>query len=421
MKLLALCDSPTVSTGFGTVAAQLLPRWAKAGFEIDCWAINFTGWGYRRAPFCELLPAGSNWTARLDLFLKRLEDGGYTHCWLFQDHFQFSPEFAARFQEICARKQIRSLFYTPVDSDYLHPDWTALLQAVDVPVAYTEHGRACIAAASRPKDSPSGGTPEARSSMVWCDIVPHGVDGTVFKPLPAEKRATLRAGLWKPAWVAPDDFLLLNVNTNTRRKDPARSLEILAGLRARGIPAKLIMHMPDLCVDEQVRLSEIAPQLGLEHGKHWGHHDMLFRNRHALLSTPELNKIYNVADCLLSTSLGEGWGLSITEALAAGLPVAIPDHTAPAEIARRLAELHPGRTVLLPCTDRVVLSFDHSRFRPRVNVDLAVAQIASAYELGLHRSRPGLSPAAAAWLDWDRIAARWLELFAGNSSSHNKT
>lgn len=405
MKLLALCDSPTVSTGFGTVAAQLLPRWAKAGFEIDCWAINFTGWGYRRAPYCELLPAGANWVERLDLFLKRLEDGDYTHCWVFQDHFQFSPPFAARLQEICARKQIRSLFYTPVDSDYLHTDWTALPQAVDVPVAYTEHGRDCIQMAAR--------------EDFHCEVVPHGVDRTVFHPLPPEKRATLRAGLWKPAWVGPDDFLLLNVNTNTRRKDPARSLEILAGLRDREIPAKLIMHMPDLCVDEQVRLSEIAPQLGLKHGKHWGHHDMLFRNRHALLSTRELNKIYNAADCLLSTSLGEGWGLSITEALAAGLPVAIPDHTAPAEIARRLTELdHPGRTVLLPCADQVVLSYDHSRFRPRVNVDGAVKQIAAAYAAGLHRARPELSPAAAAWLDWDRIAACWLELLAGNTSHH---
>ena len=49
---------------------------------------------------------------------------------------------------------------------------------------------------------------------------------------------------------------------------------------------------------------------------------------------PKLNLIYNSLDCFLSTATGEGWGLTITEAMACKLPLIVPNQTSIAEITK---------------------------------------------------------------------------------------
>jgi glycosyltransferase involved in cell wall biosynthesis len=41
-----------------------------------------------------------------------------------------------------------------------------------------------------------------------------------------------------------------------------------------------------------------------------------------------VNMIYNISDCVISTTLGEGWGLSWIEAMATKTPVIMPGNTA---------------------------------------------------------------------------------------------
>lgn len=50
------------------------------------------------------------------------------------------------------------------------------------------------------------------------------------------------------------------------------------------------------------------------------------------LSNNQLNEIYNLADVFLTTTMGEGWGLTPCEALLAGSPVLVPNNTAYIEI-----------------------------------------------------------------------------------------
>jgi glycosyltransferase involved in cell wall biosynthesis len=51
-----------------------------------------------------------------------------------------------------------------------------------------------------------------------------------------------------------------------------------------------------------------------------------------LLSIEMLNGIYNASDIYITTTLGEGWGLTITEAFATKLPVIAPNTTSISEI-----------------------------------------------------------------------------------------
>ena len=89
MKLLALCDSPTLTTGFSRVAQNLFKAWAKRGVEVDVWAIGFAGWNYKSVPYVKtLFPAGDGGQFqqpdRLEMFLRQLMGGGYTHVFLIR-------------------------------------------------------------------------------------------------------------------------------------------------------------------------------------------------------------------------------------------------------------------------------------------------------------------------------------------------
>ena len=116
IKILALCDSPTVTTGFARVAKNVLARWVagpNCSIEVDCWALHFEGWFYDGVPF-KLLPGGDqDWNSarRLSHFLQVLDQGDYTHVWMLMDPDALSVHgFPAKLREVCAKRKIRWCF-----------------------------------------------------------------------------------------------------------------------------------------------------------------------------------------------------------------------------------------------------------------------------------------------------------------------
>jgi glycosyltransferase involved in cell wall biosynthesis len=425
VKLLTLHDAPTQTTGFARVAQNLLPVWHRLGAEIDCWAIGFTGWNYRSVPYVQnLFPAflEGHWAEaqKLTLFGAQLRRGGYTHLWMMQDLFHLSDKkLPEALKEVTDALGIRTMLYFPVDGTVDGPsalkrndeglevgiDWTKIIGAVDVPVAYTEFGRKEILRAN----------PKLNREIA---VLPHGVDTRIYRPLgDAAYRQELRAALWSETgqadsnWIQPGDFLMLNVNAHQRRKDVTRSLEILACLKTMGVPAKLVMHMPETS-GEGVSLDAVGRQLGLIEGKDWTHHGPVFARGKSTLPESDLVKFYNAADLYLTTTLGEGWGLGITEALGCGCPVAMPLHTACGEIGNAMVRHGlADRGVTLPLeVGGVVCEWDNSRLRRRVNVRSAAEIIKAYWESGKYQARPPLStwPGFEQWLNWESVAkAMW--------------
>lgn len=381
------------------MAQNLLRRWhAVPGTQIDVWAINYSGWPHD-LPY-RLFPASESGNFadfrnpdRLSALCARITAGRYTAVWFLNDLFSFSRHnFPQLLRSACAEAGTQSFFYFPVDSD-LEPSWLDILEAVDVPVSYTHFGIGKVV-----------GELAARVR-----VLPHGVDTAVYYPLP--DRARLRAELFEGGWVQPEDVLLLNVSQNQKRKDVSRSLALLARLRARGVQAKLLMHMPRMSNDGSTDLEAVSRQLGLVPGEFWAHTGGLWSCNTPKQGEDFLNALYNSADLLISTSLGEGWGLPITEALAAGCPVAVPEHTACEEIAAQANRLGMGEQVMLLELDRnpTVLPYDNSRVRFGVNVEAAACQIE---KFGVPaRACGGLSPGMRVWLSWDRLASEWMALF----------
>lgn len=226
-------------------------------------------------------------------------------------------------------------------------------------------------------------------------VIPHGVDTAIYQPL--ANRAEIRSEVFSRKW-GEDRMVIINVNSNSRRKGILQTFEILVALQRRhNIPARLYMHMPAENKQEGTSLYEIAEQLGLKHKEDWTVGTEFFRNgMHgaSMVSEVTLNRLYNAADCLITTTLGEGWGLSITEAAGAGLTAFVPDHTSCREIALQLSARGYDGVKLLPVSETGhVDMLDNSRIRYPVGV------IGSAAKWR-HGGRPERTMNAAALEPW---------------------
>lgn len=437
-KLLCLCDSPTLETGFARVAKNLLKRWHVAGVfeEIWVWAIGYTGFPHplpyflcptttSSAPLWHLVP-------NLQRFLSAIEtqhlntEGGFTHLWMLQDTFALEPlsnpniftgtnGMPGTVRSICKQLGIKSYLYFPVDAP-LEPAWTNILADVDVPVAYCEYGRheAAISLEQKMPDSALNGRRQSAISRI--QVLPHGVESSVYRRNPTGsegEKYTARKTMFS-GHIAPEDFLMVTVAQNQKRKAIWHGLEILKTMKAMrpDLRAKMYVHAASQNPDEGFDLRLAARQLGLDLRTDIFFADKLFERGYAKLDEENLNAIYNVADVLVSTSFGEGWGLPLTEAMCAGTPVAGPSHSAVKEL------LGDDRGILFNTSGHEIVMGDNSRLRPRTDTADAAQKLINARltppekagSLAAFAAR-GQQWARSEYLDWDRIAGEWLKLF----------
>lgn len=420
-RMLVLCDSLAAReghalTGFARVIKNIFSRFPPS-VEIDFWSIGFDGHGYREItaahPNWRLLPTGHaqwNSVAGLSAFLEQLAFGAYTHVFILMDADAISShQFPRELKRVCAAKKIQSLLYYPVDAPLQSP--FEIIDAVTTAVTFTEYGRQeTLKAMSR--------------SLFKVEVIPHGIDSH-FTPITREEREKARSIDFQVAdgppgkdgkqkfrsFLKPGDFLILNVNKNEWRKDPLRSLEILKALRDEGVPAKMVLRMDPLSGMGGVNLEKAGEQLGLTLDVEWAHIPAV--------NEAHMRSLYGASDLVLSTSLGEGWGFSMTEALACGTPVAVPAHTSLWEIGIRVIENRqstsdPKPVLFLYPEDGHVMGYD-MRLRQRIDLELATTELTTAFTVDGNAgftvpSRIVLPTAVLDWLSWDRIAKEFLKL-----------
>jgi glycosyltransferase involved in cell wall biosynthesis len=122
--------------------------------------------------------------------------------------------------------------------------------------------------------------------------------------------------------------------------------------------------------------------------------------------------LYNAVDCVISTAVGEGWGLSWIEAMATKTPVIMPGNTALIENITEergfLAKsgVDPNLYTVLPHDNEVV--------RPLVDVNDMVEKmlfVYNNYDEALRRAENAFKWVTTD-LNWQgAIAKRWLEVF----------
>lgn len=400
-KLLIIADSPTLETGFARVIKSIAARFAEA-FELDFWGIGYNGWPHS-IPY-RIFPttggAGEHWTNSIPTLLRSIPMLKPDHVFILNDPWLFSAELMAKLKEAClkANPACKITFYCPVDSWLLPTDVLGLRLADNV-VAYTNFGAAKL----------------LEAGVEATHIIPHGVDSSVYRPL--ENREEVRARVFG-GWLSPNDTLITYVGAHSRRKAWWSVMETFAKM-LREIPGdatispKLLMHMEAVDQGEATNAFTVAHQLGLTPDNVLLPEKWFRKGGMPLVTEAGLNEIYNSTDIFLTCTLGEGWGLPIVEALAAGVPmVFVPDHSACGEICTTLNGLGDDRIRKLPMSDNMImLPGDNSRVRQQVDTTYAAELLLIAIDEHDHSlPRTGLNDLSKDWLSWDRVAKEFLNI-----------
>jgi glycosyltransferase involved in cell wall biosynthesis len=125
-------------------------------------------------------------------------------------------------------------------------------------------------------------------------------------------------------------------------------------------------------------------------------------------SVEELNEIYNCLDCFVTTTTAEGWGLTVTEAMACELPIVAPMHTSLKEITENGEACYA-----------VTMMYEHFQIADYENVRhipdpvITGVEMMKAFKDVSHNKYPHNSACEDILekYDWDKIAKSWQDKF----------
>lgn len=394
IKILAYCDAPTCSTGFATVSRNLLHGLVATGrYEIDFLGLNYLGDPHDLP--CKIWPvsAGVAGTKR-DVYgrqrsVQLIEKQAFDLLFFMHDSFvlDFLPTVLNRLRN--QGRPFKSICYVPIDS---RPrlNWMKNIECCDYTVAFTDYGRKMMRA--------------VHPALGGIQVIPHGVNSEDFFPVDAKLVARFRKEYFGDQ---AEKFIFANVNRNQSRKDIPRTILAFAQFHQIEKDSLLYLHMaPE--DPSGTELEEIVGNCGLIVGQ-----DVVFTiDRSPWVPLEMLNLLYNASDCVISTSLGEGWGFSCIEAMATKTPVIMPDNTAFSEFVTRDVGFlvksggHPNLTTFLV--------EDQGTMRPVVDVDDMVKtmlQVYSDYGVAQSRAETAYQKVTNGY-DWQQhVIPRWTELF----------
>jgi len=403
LKVLVLADYGC-STGFGQVASNIMRRIQATGkYDITVVGINYD-------PINEIDP--ERWPGRIipaitvsdmqapDVYgrqkvLNELGKGIYDIFFTIQDTFIIQTIMSQVLEtQNALEKRFSTILYYPIDATPKKEWIEHCVKDFDFAVPYTNY-----AAAESIKLYP-----ELEGSL--CQPIYHGTNLKDFFYIEDRKSVSeFRKNYFQG--VADCKFLITNINRNQPRKDILRSFMILKELRDRGRDNTLLyLHMAH--DDAGGNLLVMADHYGFTLQEDFVvPHPKVFTPNQGL-PIEVVNMLYNASDCVLTTTLGEGWGLSATEAMATRTPLVAPNNTSFTEM------LADNRAFLVPSGETLSdwITFggqDNERVRPLMDVHKA----ADAIEKVMDGKLPDLD-GAKAWAEkysWDYVCEDWKEIF----------
>ena len=318
-KVLLLCDY-VARTGFGTVSKNIVAELKKAfgdNLKKTIIAVNYFGEPYWEDESTYVISARRN-DVNDDsygryFFLKFLQENDYDGIFICQDIGVIRPfievlQHIKNLKKENNRKSFKSIFYFPIDC-HIVEELTKDIEFFDLLVTYTEFGREEVLKFR----------PELKGKI---KVIPHGNNSKDFYPLPEDEKLAFRKEYFGEN---AEKFIISNVNRNQPRKDlPNTIFGFIEAKRnwSSNLPAPfLYLHChPNDPMGWDIRA--IMLQTELEEDVDYKLLPKEFEQ--SGVETDFLNKIYNASDAFLTTTLGEGWGLTYTEAAACKLPVIAP-------------------------------------------------------------------------------------------------
>lgn len=227
-----------------------------------------------------------------------------------------------------------------------------------------------------------------KAAMPEAPVIWHGVDTTVFHP--GDKAEAKRQ-----LGMDPDRFLVLRVDKNTWRKDYPASWKALAPVMRRHPDIDVHFHCRPSASDGYDLQFAVWNDEDIRERLHFTPDLAPFRGS----SQEKLATLYRAADVFLSTSWGEGFGLTLLEAAASGTPIIAQDCSAITEV------VGPGGILVKP-KGRMTVPMGQEQCQP--DIEKFSYWIERLYESP--SMRDGLARAGvehAQQFSWDEAARRF--------------
>lgn len=420
--MLMLADWHMASTGFGTVTRNILPHILKHygdDMHIFFVAINYFGEPYVEGNIT-VVSAKNYYTPLLDDGITSAEPnphGKHAFCMqLLGDKLGFDLVFLIHdiglidknnlflfLKEAHAYKQqnnlrnFKSVLYTPVDSR-LTKEYIKNIHCIDTIITYNKFSRHEIVR-NRPE------------LLKRVKTIPHGINSDDFFVMPPEEVREFREQYFGVNNAGK--VIFSNINRNQPRK--AIGETILAFIEAKqqwpdDLPAAfLYLHMLDKDpLMSGYDLREIFSQTDLVEGEDYKIAPQEFFTQANGADIATLRAIYNSSNIFVTTTTGEGWGLSVVEAFACRTPVILPLHTSFAEISN-----NGMRAYVMYNMVPFINQFDQT-IRWQTDIfECAEVMIQAARELQTGESKKMIDAAQryAKSLSWKAISERFIEYF----------
>jgi glycosyltransferase involved in cell wall biosynthesis len=392
------------STGFAQVAHNMIARLHATGkYEFDVVGINHGGEPYDKIKYpYDIYPAImalSPDPIYKDVYgrgrlLHMAGSGAYDIVFMLQDTFiveTFMPSLIETRNKLPKEKQFPIVMYFPIDGTPKKSWIENVVAKIDFPVTYTEYAKKeCL------KHLPNLTLP----------VIYHGVDKSVFYPIPTEEKIAFKErflGKHK------DKYLVLNVSRNQPRKDLIRTMSAFKLFHDKNPNSFLFL----LCQARDVGGDVIAmgENLGLVWDEDFACPSPGTYGANQGYTIETVNKIYNIADLTISSSLGEGWGLQNSESFAVQVPTLVPKNTSFEEIIGEEEERGYFCESGADLDHFVCLGQgDNNILRPVVNVLDMADKMCYIYEHPKEAQEKVYRAYNDVWT-WDTVCEKWKDIF----------
>lgn len=229
-------------------------------------------------------------------------------------------------------------------------------------------------------------------------VVPHGVDTDTFRPMPDADRSAARSALG-----CGDRFVFLNVSALTGNKNVGAVVAAFAKVLRTHPRAMLVLKgLDSVYRSDQWLQVELA---GIDAFDRWKACKNLSYVG-AILSTGDLARIFQTADCYVSPYKSEGFNLPVLEATACGLPTVVPEGGCTDEFLAADSALR----VPSVCADH---DGDGSEWI-KTNVDDIAAGMLRAMDEGVRARSLRAGPENATRFTWAAVTDRLLSVMAAS-------
>lgn len=301
MNILWISDSPNQATGYGTVTKHIVSRLAEKGFSISVLGLQSFGQPLDFGNY-KVFPRGREayGADMIQSYIKELDIDAVITLGDLKDFMYFN-----RFPF----GKVKWIPYYPMDGVGMPLPYTQLLRKAHIRIAMSHHTKR-----------------ETEQAGLECELIYHGVDTSIFKPLNKKEIRTANS--------MDDSFVIGCVARNQLRKMIPRLLEAYSIFSKDKDDIKLLLHTTPI-EETGNNLFELLDRFNLANKAFISEKTSLAYG----VSDSILSNIYNLFDVHALATSGEGYGLPIIESMACGVPNVLTDITTSRELIEGRGEL----------------------------------------------------------------------------------